>query len=152
MNSKDEDFNNFTVNYDKIINSNEHLAVTRLLAQRMLTNPYFTVGEFLKSLSTSDLELLQDVAECAIQPDDGSEMDDRIGDLILIAQMLAEGEGTAYGMNIDEVFARSNQFATFLSLESLFRKGLIKLHRENISFGADAGHKIVAERIDDESN
>lgn len=152
MNFEDTDFTNFSISYENIISSSNHLAVTRLLAQRIVVNPYYTIGEFLKSLSDSDLDLLQEIAESAVEVDDGSEPDDRIGDLILIGQMLAEGEGTAYGMNLDDVVARSNQLATFFALESLFRKGMIKLYRENISFGIDAGHKIVAERIDDESN
>ena len=151
MTDDNEDFENYTINYQQIVNSREQLAVTRMLAQHLINNPYYTIGEFLKNLSDGDLQTLQDVAESAMQADE-EVTDDRLGDVILISQMLAEAEGCAFGMDMDSVMVRSNQMATFITLESLYRKGLIKLHRENLSFGDDAGHKIVAERIDNEPN
>jgi hypothetical protein len=149
MDQRDEDFSNHGINYNMIAKGGRHLSTTKMLAMRLQQNPYYTVGDFLKSLSQSDLEILQEVAEIATTR--GGEEDDRVGDLILISQMLAEAEGTAFGMDLDNVISRANSLSTFIALESLYRKGLIKLHHENISFGADAGHKIVAERIHDDT-
>lgn len=37
----------------------------------------------------------------------------------------------------------------FFACEGLFRKGLVKLHRENMSFGSDMGDKLLVEKIRD---
>jgi hypothetical protein len=42
---------------------------------------------------------------------------------------------------------RANQLISFLIIVSLERKGLVKVHYENMSFGDDMGDKIVVERI-----
>ena len=143
----EEDYDGYTVNYEKIIKQSDLLAVTRLLATDLMNKPYMKVGDFVKGLSDSDLDTLCEVCD---QSRDSDEPDSRFSEIILISQMLAEAEGVAYDMTLDDVIVRSNQFAVFLVLESLYRKGLVKVHHENMSFGEDAGDKIVVERIGDQ--
>ena len=40
------------------------------------------------------------------------------------------------------------EFITWMAIESLKRKGLVKVYYENISFGDDMGEKIIVEKID----
>jgi len=47
---------------------------------------------------------------------------------------------------------RVSQLIAFLAVESLARKGLVKSYPQNMSFGEDMAKKVIAERIDDESN
>jgi hypothetical protein len=142
MENEDED-QTFSVNYAKVAGEKSLLSVTRLLANELLTNPYMTIGDFLKGLNASDLELLVNVI------DEGANHSN-FEDLLLIAEMLANAEGLENG-TLDVFTERTNQLTTFIVCESLYRKGLVKLHHENMSFGEDMKDKIIVERLD-ESN
>ena len=129
----------FVVSYDRIVNEKSLLGMTRLLASQMISNPYVTVGEFLKDISDGDLESLNDII-------DVGEHHTNYGDLILLSEMLAAGEGLEPG-NLDIATTRVNQFLIFISCESLARKGMIKVHHKNMSFGEDMANAIVAEKL-----
>ena len=51
-------------------------------------------------------------------------------------------------MNVVEITKHTNAMVMFIAMEGLYRKGLVKLYHEHMSFGDDAGDKIVVERID----
>jgi hypothetical protein len=90
-------------------------------------------------LSGADLETLTEIST--------SENDERFEDIILISQMLAEAEGLENTFHVDELQIRTSMFSKYLIIESLHRKGLVKMHHENLSFGDDMGDRIVVERI-----
>lgn len=129
----------FNVVIPKVLSDNTKLTVTRLLAASLTAEPYMTVRDFLIGISDKDLETLIDVAE--------DEESKNFGDLILIGEMLAQAEGLDAG-NLEVCQKRLSQLVSFLAVESLFRKGLIKIHRQNMSFGEDYGNKIIAERLE----
>lgn len=129
----------FTVNYSEVVKCKNSLAVTKLLAARIMENPYMRIGEWFKSLSDSDLTMLVNVAD--------SGDSNNFEDLILIVEMLARAEGVAPAPNLDELYDRINRLIVLLVGEQLFRKGLIKFHHDNISFGEDEGDKIVMEKL-----
>lgn len=129
----------FNVVIPKVLSDNTKLTVTRLLAASLTAEPYMTVQDFLIGISDKDLETLIDVAE--------DEESKNFGDLILIGEMLAQAEGLDAG-NLEVCQKRLSQLVSFLAVESLFRKGLIKIHRQNMSFGEDYGNKIIAERLE----
>ena len=129
----------FTVNYSEVVKCKESLAVTKLLAARIMENPYMRIGEWFKDLSDADLELLVDVTDNS----DSTNFED----LILIVEMLARAEGVAPAPNMDELYDRINRLMVLLVGEQLFRKGLIKMHHDNISFGEDEGDKIIMEKL-----
>ena len=144
MDDMEEDFENFELNYDKIVQSTEFLAVTRLLAAQMKETPYRKVGEFFKQLSDNDLDTLSDI--CDEYHDNKDENTAHFEELLLIAEMLAAAEGVN-DRTLDDVMGRTTQLMVFIALEALYRKNMIKLHHDNMSFGDDAGSKIVAEKI-----
>jgi len=129
----------FHINYQKVIDEKSMLSITRLLASEMSKNPYTSVGDYLKNMSDADLHLLNSIIEYG-------EHHQNFEDIMLISEMLATGEGLERG-NLSAIHQRTNQFLMFITCESLFRKGLIKLHRENMSFGDDMSHLIVAEKL-----
>jgi hypothetical protein len=133
----------YIINYDKIISDKKYLSVTKLLAAIMMKNPYITVGDFLKNISDNDLEHLIEISDTI---DEGN----TIEDFILLSGMLAAGEGLEFWADVGVVHKRVNQFLVLLSLESLYRKRMIKLYRENMTFGEDMNDKVVAEKLDDE--
>lgn len=131
----------YTINYSKVAGERDLLAITRLLASTLSINPYITIGDFLRDISDHDLQKLIEVI------DDGDEHKN-FEDLMLIAGMLSAGEGIPCA-TVDDYHKCMNMFMTFTVCESLYRKGLIKIHRENMSFGDDMANACVAERIDD---
>lgn len=138
------------LNLLKIIEDREMLSVTRLLATTLLYKPYMRVGDFVKSLSDKDLDTLQEIAEQMETSDDDVKEYDKIShleELILITEMLVRAEGL-YTPDADVLTSRVGAFCTFLACEGLSRKGIIKLHHENMSFGEDMGHKILVEKIE----
>ena len=134
----------FHLDYNNIINNKEVLAVTRLLATDLMNKGYIVVGDFLKNLTDADLEALTNNME----EDD----DNQYHDLILVSEMLATGEGCEPSQSDKEFHARTNQLVTLLVLESLHRKGFVKLYHENVSFHEDMGDKLIVERLDHDSD
>jgi hypothetical protein len=152
-----EDGSGFSVNYENLINSKEYLAVTRKLAIDLMAKPYMTVEQFINNLSDGDISQLLEMSvddddEDADPLDSIAETEKNLGDLVLIAEMLAVAEGLANSDGYDMVQNRVSQLIAFLAVESLARKGLVKSHPHNMSFGEDMAKKIIAERIDDESD
>lgn len=126
------------LNYDKIAMHKEFLSITRMLAVDMMKNPYITPADFLKALSNEELQTLLEISD--------DEEHERMDEIMLISEMLAKGEGLE-SATLDSATERVNQFSVFLVLESLFRKGLVKLKYENMSFGEEYKDKIIAEKF-----
>jgi len=135
----DEDDGEFSINYEKILHQETFLPVTRLLAANLIKSQYMPIGDFIKSLKDNTLEELNEIC--------GDENHTNFEEMILISEMLAAAEGTNIG-GTPEVCVRLNLFKTWMAIESLKRKGLVKVYYENISFGDDMGDKIIVEKID----
>lgn len=125
------------LNFHNIAIHKEFLSVTRMLAVDMMKNPYITPSDFLKDLSDEELQTLVEISD--------NEEHERMDEIMIISEMLATGEGLEPA-NLEIATERVNQLAVFLVLESLARKGLVKLHYENMSFGEDYKDKIIAEK------
>lgn len=136
----EKDLSVMTINYDMLKNAKDMLAVTRLLAATLQTNPYMRVGEFIKELSDGDLLILREICE------EGHDHA-RFEELLLLSEMLAKAEGLVTE-TIDVMSQRVSMFIMLLTTESLYRKGLIDVFHENMSFGDDAMDKIIAKRKD----
>ena len=133
-----DDDGEFSINYGKVLHEESFLPVTRLLAADLMKNQYMPIGDFIKSLSDNSLEQLNEICEDENHPN--------FEEIILISEMLAAAEGTNIG-GTPEVHQRLNLFITWMVIESLKRKGLVKVYYENISFGDDMGEKIIVEKI-----
>ena len=131
----------FYVNLDEVIKNKDSLAVTRLLAADLKARPYLPVGEFLSSLSDDDLQMLVKGSE----PDEKGEV--KFDDLLLIAMMLNNAEGLPPIEESEGARELLGKLITFLAVESLARKKMIRVYRENMSFGDDMGDRKVAEKL-----
>lgn len=136
-----EDEEQYSINYARVANEKGLLSITRLLATSMTINPYMSVGDFLKNMSDHDLQTLIDIM-------DHGEDHDNFEDIMLLSGMLSAAEGIPC-KTIDDYHKCMNMFMTFLAVESLYRKNLIKIFRENMSFGDDMAHANVAQKLDD---
>jgi hypothetical protein len=135
----DNEEGQFTLVYDNIIKSKGLMPVTRTLAVDLSESGYMSVGDFLKSLSDYDVENLLKIS--------GDEDSEQFSEIALMAEMLAAGEGLTAFKDIDTFSQRIDQFCAFLAIESLARKGLVKIYYENVSFGEEMGNKIIVEKL-----
>ena len=131
----------FFINYDNVITNKTLLNSTRLLAVDITNYGYLSISEYLEKLSDKDLATLIKASE---NPDS-----DEFGEILLVAEMLATGEGLDNARTDDVMLTRIKVMVAFLAVESLARRGMVRIFRENMSFGEDYNHKNIAERIDE---
>lgn len=127
----------YSINYTEVIKNKSVLSVTKLLAHQLMENPYITVGEYIKDLPDGDLDTLSECIEA-----------EHYEDIILIAEMLATAEGCDQSPDFESFKDRADQLVGLLTVEQLGRKGLVKVHHENMSFSEDMAKKVLVERID----
>lgn len=129
----------YFVEYSKAASDTNLLSVTRMLAKDMMNNPYITIGKFVQSLSDGDIQSLLNSIE--------DDYHNQYEDMIILTEMLANGEGCDESQGEEEMNDRISQMTMFLVIESLARKGMVKVYHENMSFHPDSGDKVVVERI-----
>ena len=128
--------------FNKVSEDKTMLPTTRLLAVDIIKNGYINVGEFFKNISDSDLKSYMNMTE-NIEGDAAAE-------ILLLSEMLSIGEGLENGLdetNQETMRNRMSHLIMYLACESLARKGLVKLYRENMSFGDDMGSKTFVEKL-----
>jgi hypothetical protein len=133
-----------TVNYQAVLKQKDYMAVTRLLAANLISEPYMTMRDFLMGLSDNDLKSLLEILDSGMGSEEDA--DPRLEEAVLIVVMLSQAEGLSAG-DSQTVSNRLNAFAMILAIESLFRKKLVKIYRENMTLGEDYGSKIICEKL-----
>jgi hypothetical protein len=133
----------FGVNFETVLSSKHVSALTKMTVLKLKTNQYMTFAEFLQGLSDSDLEGL-------VRSFDKLSTDDHVvGDVILLAEIVASGEGDSV-FDIDDVDQRMGNLGYFVNVvtcESLKRKGLITLDYSKITFDPAFKDEIFARVI-----
>jgi hypothetical protein len=144
----------YNLNLNAIINSHSAWALNKQLATKLSIAGNFTVESFFNTLSDDDLKFLAD----AIANTDYN--DHAAAELFLMMMLLSMGEGLDIEDD-DSLNKRFDALLAFITLESLARKGLVELRRENMSFGddmaqedlvkiSDEGLKFVSDVLNDE--
>lgn len=131
----------YTVDLHKIAQENNFLSLTKILATKLQSVPYLTIGEFFSSLSTDDLETLKEVCDNEEHPN--------YEELVLLTQMLSCAEGsTIEAVNEVEYLSilteRMKSLVVYVCLESLHRQEMVELNRHHMSFGDDYKDKPIA--------
>lgn len=139
MNFEFDEEDKYSINFERVLYEESFLPVTRLLAANLIKQQYMSVGDFIKTLNSDTLEQLNDISEDEEHPN--------FDQIVLITEMLSAAEGTNTS-GVSEAHQRVNLFTTWLVLESLKRKGLVRIFYENISFGEDMSEKIVVQKIE----
>ena len=127
----------FEINYERVFKANNILPMVRLLAAELMKNPYMTIGAYLQRARDSDLQLILEASE--------DEEDERLSDILLMAEMLAKAEGVETDC-IEDVYKHLNSFITLVAVASLERKGLILADYDVMSFGEEFAHHTIAKR------
>lgn len=133
-----QDNETFSVNYENIVNGKNLLALTKMLAVQLRERPYTTPGDYVRSLSDGDIQMLVELVD--------REEDEHFAEILLIAEMLAQAEGLERATE-DVMVERINSMIGFIVVESLARKGMVKVHYENMSFGDDMKSKTLVEKL-----
>jgi len=139
-----DEYGEVTVNYQNVLKQKDYMAVTRLLAANLISEPYMTMRDFLIGLSDRDLKELLEILDSSMGREEDT--DPRMEEAVLIVVMLSQAEGLSAG-DSQTVTGRLNAFAMILAIESLFRKKLVKIFRENMTLGEDYGSKVICEKI-----
>lgn len=129
----------FILNLKQLTMDESFSPITRLLAFKLIEDNYLVVGEYIQSLSDDSLENLLEEQN---RTDEHS-----YDNLMLMAEMLAIGEGCDVSSTVDEFKDRLEQFIVYLNMESLARKGLVRIYYENMSFHEDSHDKKLAEKL-----
>jgi predicted house-cleaning noncanonical NTP pyrophosphatase (MazG superfamily) len=111
--------------------------MVRLLAAELSQNPYMTLGQYFQNANETDLELIMEISE--------DENDERMSDLLLMAEMMAKAEGVETE-DMDEVAHHLNSFISLAAVTLLDRKNLVDAYYSNMSLGSEFGKSIVAAR------
>ena len=127
----------FKINYEKLLKTKDILPMVRLLAADLMKNPYMTIGTYLQKARDSDLQLILESSE--------DDEDERLCDILLMAEMLAKAEGVETD-SIEDVHNHLNAFITLVAVASLERKGLIDADYDVMSFGEEFAHHTIAKR------
>lgn len=124
------------LNLSKAVNDREFPAIVRITAQQIMSAPsYFSVGSWLQQLAQDDLDMLNKAA-------DGPHGDPGFA-LPALAMILSQGEGGSTETD-EECHTAVSHLILFITMESLYRKGLIDLDHRNLTFAPDSGAVKVA--------
>jgi len=135
------DFENSHPHMEKIIESDKLLPVTKSVAKMLMRNPYTSLGKFFKKLSDANLQALSEIID-----EGDSEFNEGLEDIVLMTEMLSRAEGVP-SESIDDITENVNYFGACITCVSLARKGLVRVHYDNMSFGRDQGDKILVEKL-----
>lgn len=137
---EDYEYKGFGMNLDLISRQENLTAATRLLAITLEKQPYMSVGDWFKSLSDYQFAELNNLLEEPTQ--EGDE------ELLLLTLMLSKAEASDVEYEASEAMARQfDLLKVLITCVSLEKKGLVKIHYENMTLGEDMGDRIVVERI-----
>lgn len=129
----------FEINYDQILASDEMLGIVRDGVRAIRKNAYVTPGEFLQTVMNADLLEAIEVAD--------DEEHSNYGDFMLLAEMLARAEGLDAAQDFEEMRHRMSLMISFLVVESLSRKNMVKVYHDRISFGDDMSKAVIVEKL-----
>lgn len=127
------------LDFSKAVNDKSFPAIVRTTAMELMrAGSYSKVGPWFKSLSDYDLRDLNDVVE---QVDAGDQQASDV--LVALAMLLSQAEGGT-STTTEEVIFDVQMFTMFLTMESLYRKGLIDLDHALMTFAHDSGALVLA--------
>lgn len=138
------DINDFAIDMAEVAKYEDLPGVVRNLAKRLMKDGYLTIGQWLSSIAEDDLDILSEMVE--VDQDDET-YEDASEAIVLMTLMLARSEGI-YPESLGELSRYTGAFKMMVAGTTLARKGLVSAFYENMSFGDDAGNKVVFKRID----
>jgi hypothetical protein len=113
-------------------------SIVKMTALKLIENPYMSLGDFFKGLTNNDLTALNFMVDM-IETDGQSQED-----LVLLTEMLSRAEG-AETADPHQGALNVSYFCNLVTIVSLYRKGLVDVIFENMSFGLDMKDKPIVQ-------
>lgn len=129
----------YSINVEQVIDNRSLMSITRDLAVRLSKEGYITVGDYITTIDDRDLTCLIDLIP---NDDNMATLTEKSGELMLISELLALGEGLP-SANAEDIMARTSFFTKLLVFESLYRKGIINAYHENWTLDLDINNNSV---------
>lgn len=129
----------YSINVEQVIDNRSLMSMTRDLARKLQKESYVTVGEFITMLDDKDLTCLINLIP---NDDNVATLGEKSGELMLMSELLALGEGLP-SANVEDIMARTSFFTKLLIFESLYRKGLINAYHENWTLDLDINNETI---------
>lgn len=138
----------YNVSYENVVNRTDSHPVTTKLAKKIVKDTYINVGNFIKSLSTEDLNSLLKIGEKIIKGGVLTSKDnDDVKDFLLIAVMLKDGEGVEKPLDLESSGWFISRLYAFLGAEAGSRLNLVKVNYDNMTFDTENDDKPLFFRI-----
>lgn len=146
------DNNNEILGIDLVMiqNSPKTWSINKSLAFKLSFNSFQTVGQFFKDLSNDDLRFLLEKVELLGHEElpDQQEAEELYTEFMLLACLLAHGEGSEIVDDAEEVSRMTNVLCVLITTESLCRKGLVEVKYENMSLSDTESDRELARLTD----
>lgn len=128
-----ENTENFKVNINKVIDSDQFY-LAKELAKLIKDKGYINIGNYMRSLSKADLDILADKIMIAYSVESVSPeyRATRASELMLMTGLLAFGEGEPI-LNKDKMFTYCNKFHRLVCVTALDRAGNLSAKYENFN-------------------
>ena len=130
---------NMGINLKKVASAEAPFSsIVKMTALKLMENPYMSLGDFFKGLTNNDLTALNFMVDMIAT--DGQSQED----LVLLTEMLSRAEG-AETADPRQGAMNVSYFCNLVTIVSLYRKGLVDVIFENMSFGLDMSDKPIAQ-------
>lgn len=135
----------YTVNIEALLESKDTLSCIKELFRSVQKNGYVTPKKYFESVSDTDLHTLSSLVE-QMSSEEASDLEqfEAQEHIMLMTIGFLIGEGTE--INEDTVMSGSSIVVLMVTLESLARKNLVKVYRENWCLSGEQD-KVWVERI-----
>lgn len=133
----------WVVNLNMILETGDRYLIAQDMAMLIKMNGLMTVGSLLKSIDDEKLQSMVQLIEETYEAEDPGD-DTCHEELMLITLMMMQAEGGQIGLDPDIAIRAMSQTVMFIMMEGLFRKGLVELRHENMSYDDAVADRVVA--------
>jgi hypothetical protein len=138
----------FTLNIDRCIADKSNPAVIRELFKQLRDDGYINVGKYFAEMSDIDLDMLTEIADHthpdAVGESTPEQITQSMETMALMGMALTVGEGGVLSESACEQGLKLT--ITYIAIESLYRRGIVNVFRENWSMTEEGNKPIVEMR------
>jgi hypothetical protein len=132
----------YSLNLSEIAMASHVSPTIRLLAMDLQKNPYARIGDWLRALPETSMSELLELADAVSRGDT-----DSMEQMMLLTCMLAAAEGTDDLNDLEKIRTQLGMMVNIIAITGLDRKGLVRVHYDNLSLGDDMSSAIIVERL-----
>ena len=132
----------YSLNLSEIAMASHVSPTIRLLAMDLQKNPYARIGDWFRALPETSMNELLELADLV-----AAGVEESMEQIMLLTCMLASAEGTDDLSDLEKIRTQLGMMVNIIAIVGLDRKGLVRVHYDNLTLGDDMGSAIIVERI-----